>query len=1349
MGIFGYVENATFSNLKFENIDISGKDYVGGFVGYGLNSNFTNISFSGVVNGKNQVGLVFGNLEENNIVDTINVEGEVGGADYVGGLSGKSSESIITNSYLNVNVKGTNKVGGLIGGSFFEKEIKYIISLGKINGTSNAGGIIGEEVGPPLTPIANSFYDTIINSHLTSNNIGEGKTTDELEESSTYTDFSMDKWNIKEGETPNLFTKGSETPDDAYNISLSGANLTFQNISNLLVLDNNNLTTIKLINVTSQIDITEFYINFSNKANTYKKDFTKVNNNEEYNFSVELDFTGKDYGTYDFIIFLKNSYMNLTKNFTFEYNLKSRLELINYSLTGENFINYTDLNNEIIKIENPPKDIPFFFNFQRDIKELKYTYDGTETTLNDVNKNFNFAILPDLSNKILTLKAIDEYDNEFDYTFNFEFNDSIYLLNSSLFNEKMVPIEKQTKYNFTFNFSRNIKELNYTYNNTKQNLTSATGNKNIELELDVILGKQNLTLEVLDDDDNVLNLFYNFSFNKGFFLINSNLTNNTKIPIDSETKYLFEFNFSKNVTELNYTHNGITIVENPNKKNIELELNVTEGNQNLTIIAKDNESDVVSLFYNFSFNEGIFLISSNLTNNTEILIKNEVKYSFEFNFSKNVTELNYTHNGITIVENPNKKNIELELNVTEGNQNLTIIAKDNKNNNVTLFYNFSFNKGFFLISSNLTNNSKIPIDSETKYSFEFNFSKNVTELNYTYDGTTITQNSNKKKIQLELEIFEGNQNLTIIAKDNESDVVSLFYNFTFNKYIRLLNTSIKNNTDILIEDIKDYNFTFNFSREVDIFNYTYNNTEETLTSAKNKKDVILELPIIKGNQNLTIKVFDKLGNNLTQFYNFSFDNNFTLIKTDIINNTEIPIDEEKKYNFTFNFSRKVKTFNYTHNGITQTLSNQNKNINITLNVSKGTQNLTINAFDLLGNSITQFYNFSFDTNLSLLNTSLTNNDVIYTGEETEYTFTFNFSRKLTSFNYTYNNSEENLTTAIGKKNIVLTIPIINGKQNLTIKAFDSYNNKLEISYNFTFNNAIVIENISFINNTNIRTYDEFNHPFTFNFSRKVKTFNYTYNGTTRTLTNQNKSVSISLPIRTGNQNLNIIAFDNSGNNVTKDYSFTFNDSILNVSSTLINNTEKKVLDTLSYHSYEFKFTRNVSVLNYTHSFIGGKTEHNSTNLGKVITITLPVKTGIQNLTMKVVDSDNNELNFFYNFSVETYTQTTPSGSSSSSRRRRKTTEEEEKNELKKPTTSNLEIKLSGSTSSDNKYYETKKVEIKTKEEEVIEVEFYHDFKDNDLDLKSFQIIKESNEDNNYIIIKNLNLQKGLTKNNSF
>lgn len=122
-GLFGYVEDATISNLTLDNANIKGNKYVGGVVGHATNSNIKNCFVNGKIYGTGEL-----------------VGGLVGQID-----SDENKKSTVQNCNTSANINGSGSVGGLIGyaSGAGTVEISDSSSDGKVIATAGCGGFIG------------------------------------------------------------------------------------------------------------------------------------------------------------------------------------------------------------------------------------------------------------------------------------------------------------------------------------------------------------------------------------------------------------------------------------------------------------------------------------------------------------------------------------------------------------------------------------------------------------------------------------------------------------------------------------------------------------------------------------------------------------------------------------------------------------------------------------------------------------------------------------------------------------------------------------------------------------------------------------------------------------------------------------------------------------------------------------------------------------------------------------------------------------------------------------------------------------------------------------------------------
>jgi hypothetical protein len=122
IGLFGFVSDASITNLKLSNINITSLRYVGALVGYALDTEFKNIHLTNAnIKGTLGVGGLIGLAGGSSQIYNCSVSGRIEGEGALGGLVGLLDRSNIAapsveRSYSNATVMGTGSgVGGLVG----------------------------------------------------------------------------------------------------------------------------------------------------------------------------------------------------------------------------------------------------------------------------------------------------------------------------------------------------------------------------------------------------------------------------------------------------------------------------------------------------------------------------------------------------------------------------------------------------------------------------------------------------------------------------------------------------------------------------------------------------------------------------------------------------------------------------------------------------------------------------------------------------------------------------------------------------------------------------------------------------------------------------------------------------------------------------------------------------------------------------------------------------------------------------------------------------------------------------------------------------------------------------------
>ena len=166
VGFFGVIKGATIQNLNLENVNISGKEKVGGLVGYAqvalnpndLSQNTANLigscTVSGTVSGEKQTGGLVGLNEGKTDADTLfsiassidkcSAGVTVTGKDMTGGLVGENSGTV-TKSTAKGAVSGNNSTGGFVGDNTGDIYVSH--AEGAVTGSNHTGGFAGSSTG--------------------------------------------------------------------------------------------------------------------------------------------------------------------------------------------------------------------------------------------------------------------------------------------------------------------------------------------------------------------------------------------------------------------------------------------------------------------------------------------------------------------------------------------------------------------------------------------------------------------------------------------------------------------------------------------------------------------------------------------------------------------------------------------------------------------------------------------------------------------------------------------------------------------------------------------------------------------------------------------------------------------------------------------------------------------------------------------------------------------------------------------------------------------------------------------------------------------------------------------------
>ena len=183
IGLFGYAYGSSeIKNIGVTNVNITGRNNVGGLIGYNdgaCDSCYSTGSVSGVdntggligrssnstvfscysecsVNGVNNVGGLVGLNSSSQLAQSYSTGSVSGTVNQVGGLVGRNDSSTVFNCYSTGSVSGTaDKVGGLVGWNYYYSIVSVCYSTGSVSGNKMVGGLVGDN------------WDSVINCYST------------------------------------------------------------------------------------------------------------------------------------------------------------------------------------------------------------------------------------------------------------------------------------------------------------------------------------------------------------------------------------------------------------------------------------------------------------------------------------------------------------------------------------------------------------------------------------------------------------------------------------------------------------------------------------------------------------------------------------------------------------------------------------------------------------------------------------------------------------------------------------------------------------------------------------------------------------------------------------------------------------------------------------------------------------------------------------------------------------------------------------------------------------------------------------------------------------------------------
>jgi hypothetical protein len=225
IGLFGMAQDATFTNLALEDVNLVGNQDVGGIIGKAVGVRMTKCYVTGVLEGNDHVGSLIGGTYGGG---TSNIENcyspaTVKTRNYqAGGLLGVASSTNLSNSYFSGTVTSTattlgwtHNTGGLVG---LVEDANVFIS-GCVSGASSVtGGTANPYVarGDAASTLTNCVYraDMAVSAPADAGNAGsaqpdvaEARELSVLTTQSIYTGLSWDFetiWTIANGQFPTL-----------------------------------------------------------------------------------------------------------------------------------------------------------------------------------------------------------------------------------------------------------------------------------------------------------------------------------------------------------------------------------------------------------------------------------------------------------------------------------------------------------------------------------------------------------------------------------------------------------------------------------------------------------------------------------------------------------------------------------------------------------------------------------------------------------------------------------------------------------------------------------------------------------------------------------------------------------------------------------------------------------------------------------------------------------------------------------------------------------------------------------------------------------------------------------------
>lgn len=141
VGLFSSLgEGAVLKNVRLEDVDVLGENFVGALVGWNTAGQIIDCYVSGAVAGENNIGGLTGGNEEDGRINNCFSACDVVAQYYAGGLAGYNQGEIFGSNHDGL-ITGIEDVGGLVG--YNEGDIVYCFSASRVIGVTSIGGLVG------------------------------------------------------------------------------------------------------------------------------------------------------------------------------------------------------------------------------------------------------------------------------------------------------------------------------------------------------------------------------------------------------------------------------------------------------------------------------------------------------------------------------------------------------------------------------------------------------------------------------------------------------------------------------------------------------------------------------------------------------------------------------------------------------------------------------------------------------------------------------------------------------------------------------------------------------------------------------------------------------------------------------------------------------------------------------------------------------------------------------------------------------------------------------------------------------------------------------------------------------